>query len=176
MSAAFPSLFISLGLQLLRFPLSGILNTNSSEDSVAFAKPHMKDPSCARSKLALMLWLLIGIIALGCGAIGVLLPILPTTPLVILAAFAFAKGSPQLRRWLVEHRIFGPMIADWEGYGAIARQDKIFACCIMAASLFCSFLVGVRPSVLIVQALILCAAATYVLTRPTADRTPQKQA
>ena len=126
------------------------------------------------ARLLRFMWLIVGITALFCGTIGVLLPVLPTTPFVILAAFAFAKGSPRLRKWLVDHHVFGPMIADWEHHGAIARCYKVFACCIMVISLIGSFLAGVPPTILALQALVLCAAATYVLTRPTktiADQT-----
>lgn len=116
-------------------------------------------------------WLSVGLAALGIGAVGVVLPLLPTTPFVLLAAFAFAKGSPRLRCWLVEHRVFGPIIADWESNGAIAGRYKVLACCIMAASLVGSFLVGIPTPVLIIQLLALSAAATYVLTRPSAVST-----
>ncbi|WP_174234459.1 YbaN family protein [Sulfitobacter sp. SK012] len=113
-------------------------------------------------------WLSVGLLALGIGAFGAVLPLLPTTPFVLLAAFAFARGSPRLRFWLVEHRVFGSIIADWESHGAIARRYKVLACCVMAITMIGSFLMGFPTTVLIIQLLTLSAAATYVLTRPSA--------
>lgn len=117
-----------------------------------------------------MLWTGLGCIALALGLIGVVLPVLPTTPFVILAAFLFSKGSPRLRHWLISHRIFGPLIADWEAHGAIPRPVKRLACTVMALVFGVSVLAGVPTVVLIVQAICLGAAATYVLTRPDAPR------
>lgn len=111
-------------------------------------------------------WNIAGGLALLLGLIGVVLPVLPTTPFVILAAFAFSRGSPRFRHWLVTHRVFGPIIADWEEHGAIPRPIKRLACTIMAIAFAASVIAGFSPFVLIVQGLCLSAAATYVLTRP----------
>ena len=51
-----------------------------------------------------------------------MLPILPTTPFVILAAFAFSQSSPRIEAWLLNSRVFGPMIADWRTYGTTAPE------------------------------------------------------
>ena len=113
------------------------------------------------------LWLTAGCIALALGAVGVILPLLPTTPLVLLAAFAFARSSPRLRAWLVGNRIFGPMIADWEARGAIAPRYKAMACTAMALVLLVSVLSGLAWGLIAVQALCMGGAATYVLSRPS---------
>ncbi len=117
-----------------------------------------------------MLWTALGCLALALGLIGAALPVLPTTPFVILAAFLFSKGSPRLRRWLTTHRLFGPLIADWEAQGAIPRPVKRLACAVMALAFGASLWAGFPTTVLTVQALCLSAAATYVLTRPDAPR------
>ena len=117
-----------------------------------------------------LLWTAAGVVALALGAIGAFLPVLPTTPFVLLAAFAFGKGSPRLRHWLTSHDLFGPAIADWEANGAIARPVKALACAMMALAFAASVLAGFKPVVLLIQALCLGAAATYVLTRPSGPR------
>ena len=114
-----------------------------------------------------LLWTTLGIFSLGLGAIGVILPLLPTTPLVLLAAFAFTKGSPRFRQRLVEHRVFGPIIADWEINGAIARRYKIMACVAMGVVLLGSILAQLSAVILVVQIVCMGAGATYVLTRPS---------
>ena len=111
-------------------------------------------------------WTLFGIVALALGAIGVVLPLLPTTPFVLLAAFAFAKGSPRLARMLEDHRIFGPIIEDWRASGAIAPKFKAIAMGMMIATLGLSIFLGLAAHILIIQVICMGAAAAYVLSRP----------
>lgn len=113
------------------------------------------------------LWTTLGGIALLLGTIGIFLPVLPTTPFVLLGAFAFAKGSPKLRHWLATHSIFGPIIADWEARGAIATRYKFFACAMMAVAFTVSLVAGFSALILLIQAVCLCGAASYILTRPS---------
>lgn len=61
------------------------------------------------------------------GLIGALLPLLPTTPFLILAAYFFSKGSPRFRHWLINNKYFGPSIIDWQTKGAIRKPYKILA-------------------------------------------------
>jgi uncharacterized membrane protein YbaN (DUF454 family) len=125
-----------------------------------------ENSTVASTALAKSLWTVLGLLALALGAIGVLLPVLPTTPFIILAAFAFAKGSPRLAERLENHRIFGPIIAEWRAHGAIAPKYKAIAVGMMAITLGSSVVWGVTPKVLIVQAIVMLGAATYILTRP----------
>lgn len=115
-----------------------------------------------------MLWTLAGILALCTGVIGIVLPVLPTTPLVLLAAFCFGKGSPRLRAWIVDHAHFGPMIADWQANGAISTGAKRSAILAMAAAFGLSLWLGLPLWVLGLQAICLGGAATFILTRPSA--------
>ncbi len=129
--------------------------------------PPQKPPRHAIARVA---WNTLGAVALLLGLIGVVLPVLPTTPFVLVAAFAFSKGSPRMRRWLTDHAIFGPLIADWEAHGAIARPIKRLACSIMGGVFLISVIAGVPVKVLVIQAICLGGAAAYVLTRPDGPR------
>lgn len=79
-----------------------------------------------------------GACALTLGIIGIFLPVLPTTPFVLLAAACWAKASPRLHRRLREHRYFGPMVQNWERNRAVPRKAKILAVSMMTFS--CLFL------------------------------------
>ena len=117
---------------------------------------------------ARIIWTLAGWGALGLGAIGAFLPVLPTTPLVILAAFCFGKGSPRLRQWLVGHPRFGSAIRDWEERGAIPRRAKVMACAMMIATFLVCLFLGLSIGVLALQGTLMSVGAAYVLSRPDA--------
>lgn len=138
----------------------------SAQKARAVTQEKPRTPKQERRALARFAWNIAGCIALLLGLIGVVLPVLPTTPFVLLAAFAFSNGSPRLRHWLVKHAVFGPLIADWEANGAIAKPIKRLSCSIMAGVFLISVIAGVSLTVLIIQAICLGGAATYVLTRP----------
>lgn len=112
-------------------------------------------------------WFAVGIAALGLGAVGVVLPLLPTTPFVLLAAFAFARSSDRWHVWLRRHKVFGPIIGDWRRHGAISRRAKILGVGSMGAVLGLSLALQVRPIVLVIQVVALTGAAAFVLSRPS---------
>ena len=115
-----------------------------------------------------ILWTAFGWVALALGLIGVVLPIMPTTPFILVAAFAFGKGSPAMRRRLEANPHFGPAIRDWEERGAIRPWHKATACVLMACSLVGAFLLALPAVVIAVQALVMGGAAAFILSRPSA--------
>ena len=74
-----------------------------------------------------MLYRIAGFVLLALASIGVVLPLLPTTPFVLLAAACFAKSSPKLHQKLLNHRIFGPIIQKWELERCVSRKTKCIA-------------------------------------------------
>ena len=111
-------------------------------------------------------WFTIGVVALALGGLGVLLPLLPTTPFVLVAVFAFGKSAPALAGWLEASRTFGPVIADWQEHGAIAPRFKALAMAMMAAVFLLSVAMSVSALVLIIQAACMTGAAAFILSRP----------
>ena len=112
-------------------------------------------------------WLAIGVVSLVLGGAGILLPLLPTTPFILVAAVAFAKSSDRLHQWLIEHNVFGPLIANWRRDGAISRPTKIASIVSMVAILAVSLLLTLPTLVIVIQALVLGACAVFILSRPS---------
>lgn len=113
------------------------------------------------------LWLMAGGLSLALGVIGIVLPILPTTPFVLLAAFCFARNSERLHGWLITHRLFGPGIQSWNKHGAISKSAKTGAIFSMMAILVLSLVLGVKMLIILIQAVIMLGVATFILTRPS---------
>ena len=111
-------------------------------------------------------WLTIGLLSLALGGAGILLPLLPTTPFVLVAAFAFAKSSNRLHQWLLDHDVFGPLIDNWRRDGAISRPTKIVSILSMIAIFIVSLALSVPTHVIVIQAVVLGACAVFILTRP----------
>lgn len=111
-------------------------------------------------------WLVVGLFALALGALGVALPLLPTTPFILVAAFAFAQSSERLHQWLLDHNVFGPLIENWRRYGAISRRAKVVSVASMAAVLLVSLAIAAPAAVIVVQLVVLGGAALFILTRP----------
>ncbi len=81
-------------------------------------------------------WLLRGlaVLSLALGFLGLFLPVLPTTPFILLAAWAAARSSPKLLMWLESHRLFGQMLRDWRQGGVVSRKVKWGATIVMSIS------------------------------------------
>lgn len=118
------------------------------------------------------LFVLAGWISLGLGLIGAFLPILPTTPLVILAAYFFSKGSTRLHRWLVTRPYLGNMILEWERHRVIRMRAKIMST-VVIIPLFAYTLiyVQVHPAIKVVVVLIGAAVLTFIWTRASLPKT-----
>ncbi|AWM24438.1 membrane protein [Sinorhizobium fredii USDA 205] len=107
-------------------------------------------------------WVMVGI-----GVAGIFLPLLPTTPFLLLAAWLFARSSPRLERWLFDHPLFGRPLRDWQEDGAISRGAQICALSLMALG-FAIFWLRLQPSMLTasVIAAIMLAVGVFIASRP----------
>lgn len=87
----------------------------------------------------------LGLIALALGAVGIFLPLLPTVPFFILAAYCFGRSDPRLERWLLEHPRFGEPISLWRRSGAISRRGKKAAIAAFAVSAISGYVLTPLP-------------------------------
>lgn len=111
-------------------------------------------------------WKIAGVVAVALGVIGIVLPILPTTPFLLVAAFCFDRGSPALHNWLISHKIFGPIIKNWRDYGAVPKSAKIAAVVFMTVAFLGGVYFQIKPWVLVLQAVIFTGVAIFLITRP----------
>jgi uncharacterized membrane protein YbaN (DUF454 family) len=118
------------------------------------------------SKAKRFLLILVGLISLALGTLGVFLPLLPTTPFVLISALAFANSSDRLHQWLLDHHLFGSLITNWQRYGAISRPTKILSLLSMVAVVLISWLLEVPTFVIFIQVLAVSVSATFIVTRP----------
>ena len=84
-------------------------------------------PRLATSKLARILFALLAYVSLAIGLVAIVIPGLPTTEFILLAAWAATKSSPRLSAWLENHRLFGPILSNWRNGKIIARKAKVSA-------------------------------------------------
>jgi uncharacterized membrane protein YbaN (DUF454 family) len=112
-------------------------------------------------------FLLLGHASIAVAFVGIFVPLLPTTPFVLLAAVCYSKGSDRFHTWLHEHPRFGPMIHSWREHRAIGLRSKIAATLMVAVSITWS--VWRLDAPWNVVALVIGAAVvTFLLSRPTA--------
>jgi len=119
-----------------------------------------------RNQIVRLFWMAGGLLSLAAGIVGIALPLLPTTPFLLLAAYCFARGSKRLHDWLVHHPRLGPPIHDWQRHGAISRRAKQLAMASIVAVLALSYLFGAPTRVIIIQIVVLSAVSLFILTRP----------
>jgi uncharacterized protein len=109
-----------------------------------------------------------GWFCVGLGAIGIVLPLVPTTPFLLVALWAFSRSSPELAAKIRNHPIAGTYVRDWEDDGVIPLGAKIIAITMMAAMLgYLHFGSGAPVWVVIAAASVMGLAAAYILSRPS---------
>lgn len=114
-----------------------------------------------------LIMLVVGWISLGLGILGIFLPLLPTTPFVLLAASCFSKSSPRLHSRLLNQPLLGPVIQNWEREGSISQNAKGTATVLMIVPFVCSQLAfNFSPLLTIILVCIGLMALTFIWTRP----------
>lgn len=119
--------------------------------------------------LRVILWC-VGAISLALGVAGIFLPLLPTTPFVLLTAACWARASPRFHRRLLDHPRFGPLIYNWERHRSLPRRAKITAIVLMAISVGLSaYLVRDKLWLQLTIAGIVLAIAVWLWRLPTRE-------
>jgi uncharacterized protein len=114
-----------------------------------------------------IIYFCLGWVMVALGVIGLVMPLMPGVVFLIVAAACFARPSPRLEAWLLDHPTFGKPLRDWRAAGAIPRPAKAMACAGMAIG-FVVFCYSVNPSMPLAAgvAVLFLACAAYVVSRP----------
>jgi uncharacterized protein len=132
-------------------------------------KPNEQGSSVSETRKRL--WVAAGWISFALGVIGVVLPVMPTAPFMIVAAFCFSRGSERWHRWLTSHPKFGAPILDWERHGVIRLKSKIISTFLIGGSVVSTFFVFPVPEwARIGLAIIFPLVLLFIWTRPSKPR------
>lgn len=115
-----------------------------------------------------LFYLALGWLFVGLGVVGIIMPILPTTPFLIFAVWAFSRSSPETAAKIRAHRIIGPYVREWEAHGVIPAKAKVLAVIMMTAASYYLIYHSHAPqwlAVAVVAGMVL--VAVYILSRPS---------
>jgi uncharacterized membrane protein YbaN (DUF454 family) len=115
------------------------------------------------------LYLVLGLVFVGLGFVGAFLPVLPTTPFLILAAACFARSSRRLESWLLEHPRFGSVLRAWQERGAIPWKAKLMSLGGVSAGFLLFWIIG-KPDWILTTGVValMLVGLGYVFSRPSA--------
>lgn len=120
-----------------------------------------------------MLFNILGTLALILAILGVFLPLLPTTPFLLLASACYLRGSQRMHRWLLSNRLFGEYLRNYQEKRAIPLRAKIVALLMMWGSiLFSAWLVEPLPLKLMLLAIAACVSIYLLRMKTLAPEAP----
>lgn len=125
--------------------------------------PDIASPPLARPRRWLSIAL--GLVFVGLGALGVFLPVLPTTPFLILASACFVRSSPWLNAWLLNSPIFGPLLRDWQRHRRVRRRVKHLSAALLIMAVALSVWLGQLSSPWLIVVLVLALIGLAVVMR-----------
>src|SRR5699024_7523075 len=118
-------------------------------------------------RMARPLYILIGVFFVALGFVGIFLPVLPTTPFLLIAVWAFSRGSPRLERWLLQHPKLGPAVLEWRAHRIIPLKAKLLASAMMTASFLYLLLgSGVALRFVMMAGATMGVGAGYIWSKP----------
>lgn len=114
-----------------------------------------------------IIFITIGSISLGLGILGIILPILPTTPFLLVTSYFYYRSSDRLHHWLLTHKVFGPIIYDYVTYRQIPKKAKFSAIFLIVISI--SFTVYLLENIYVQVGLVIIATTViiYLLSIPS---------
>ncbi|MBC7429167.1 MAG: YbaN family protein [Bacteriovorax sp.] len=113
-------------------------------------------------------YLILGHLCLTLGIIGAFLPILPTTPFLLLAAFFYSQSSPRLHGWIINHKYLGPPLKDWQERGVIGKKAKILATVMISLIIILRFpSLNINLWIKVFASTVLVCVLAFIWSRPS---------
>jgi len=126
------------------------------------------------SRTVRVLLVVLGLVFVGIGVAGLVLPLLPGTPFFLLAAACFARASPRFYNWLLNHRIVGPTVREWQLHRSIRHRTKLWAIALMSGTLAISVIFFIEdPVVQVLLAVLGVLLAVWMWKIPSRDAPPR---
>ncbi len=145
-----------------------MIGLSNSFSDLARPDPVMPKDDATHGLPARGLYLTLGWAFFGLGAVGAVVPGLPTTLFMLLALWAFSKSSQRFHDWLYAHPTFGPPLQQWRNFRVIPLKAKLLAVTMMALSLgYLIFFTAINSWVLILIALFMLFGAVFILSKPS---------
>lgn len=113
------------------------------------------------------LLILLGSLSLILGIIGIFLPVLPTTPFLLLSSFCYVRSSKRMYNWLINHKVFGNYIYCYMTYKAIPLKTKIFAIAFLWTTMIISIMLISSLHLRIFLAAVGIAVTVHLFTLKT---------
>lgn len=114
-----------------------------------------------------VVYLLLGLISLAIGFVGVMVPVFPGPPFLIVATWCFSRSSKRLHNWLLRNPVLGPPIRDWQNGRTVRPWVKRISTVLILASPVAALVVGIPPVIVIGQSVVLGVVLLFILTRPS---------
>ncbi len=152
-----------------RRPYCFRVSTDANERTERPPHPDSASPGRPRGRLARTLLVVLGLFFVGLGVVGIVLPLIPTTAPLLLAAALFARSSPRFHAWLLGHRVFGTYIRNYREHRGMTRGHKIVTLVTLWVGIGVSmYLSREAVAALVVLAIVLVGVTLHVLTLETA--------
>jgi len=115
------------------------------------------------------IYLAIGWLCTVLGIIGAFLPVMPTTPFLLIAVWAYSRSSPRLRNWLYHHPRYGKTIRDWFEHGAVDNRIKIFAITTMSLSIPIAYVLTENLTLVSIHLTVVILVSVFLYSRPSSS-------
>ena len=123
-----------------------------------------------KSSLKKYLLIVLGNLSLALGAVGIAIPVLPTTPFLLIALFCYLRSSQRLYDWLIHHRLFGTYLYNYVTFRAVPLQTKIFALVLLWAGLITSIILVDLLSVRLILLVVGVVVSLHILLLKTLSK------